>query len=100
MPPNKPYRFHPGASRELEAADDWYFSRSFDASIDFLFEVDAAIASIADAPHRWAKYLYGTRRLVMQRFPFSIVYLDDPDLITIIAIAHAKRKPGYWRERV
>jgi toxin ParE1/3/4 len=100
MPPSKPYRFHPEASRELEAADDWYFSRNFDASIDFLFEVDAAIASIAHAPHRWPKYLYGTRRLVMQRFPFSVVYLDDPDLITIIAVAHAKRKPGYWRRRL
>jgi toxin ParE1/3/4 len=100
MPLGRPYRFHPEASRELEATDDWYFARSFDASIDFLFEVDAAIVSITDVPHRWAKYLYGTRRLVMQRFPFSIVYLNDPDLITIIAIAHAKRKPGYWKGRV
>jgi hypothetical protein len=74
--------------------------RSSDASIDFLFDVDAAIASIADAPHRWTKYLYGTRRPVMQRFPFSIVYLYDPDLITIIAVAHAKGKPGYWRRRL
>jgi toxin ParE1/3/4 len=41
-----------------------------------------------------------TRRLVMRRFPFSVVYLDDPDLITIIAVAHSKRKPGYWKDRV
>lgn len=39
------------------------------------------------------------RRFILQRFPFSIVYLDDPDLVTIIAVAHSKRKPGYWKSR-
>jgi toxin ParE1/3/4 len=62
--------------------------------------VSTAIRTIVDAPLRWPAYLYGTRRFVLQRFPFSIVYLDDPDLVTIIAVAHAKRKPGYWKERL
>ncbi len=55
---------------------------------------------VSQAPQRWPKYLHGTRRFVMQRFPFSVVYLDDPDLVTIIAVAHSKRKPGYWKGRV
>jgi toxin ParE1/3/4 len=100
MPPDKPYRFHPEASEELEAADDWYFSRSVDASIDFVSEVDLAIEAITQTPHRWPKHLYGTRRFVLQRFPFSVIYLDDPDAIVIIAVAHAKRKPGYWKGRL
>jgi hypothetical protein len=33
---------------------------------------------------------------VTQRFPFSVIYLDDPELVTIVAVAHSKRKPGYW----
>jgi len=37
---------------------------------------------------------------VLHRFPFSIVYLDDPEVLTIVAVAHAKRKPGYWRRRI
>jgi hypothetical protein len=36
----------------------------------------------------------------MQRFPFSVVYLDDPESVTIVAIAHSKRKPGYWKDRL
>jgi hypothetical protein len=36
----------------------------------------------------------------MQRFPFSVVYLDDPELIAIIAVAHTKRRPGYWKGRL
>jgi hypothetical protein len=37
---------------------------------------------------------------VLQRFPFSVVYLDDADLVIIVAVAHRKRRPGYWKERV
>jgi plasmid stabilization system protein ParE len=94
------YRFHPLAWREVEEADSWYLSRSYDVSVEFLSELYAAVEEISQAPQRWPKYLHGTRRFVMQRFPFSVVYLDDPDLVTIIAVAHSKRKPGYWKGRV
>jgi plasmid stabilization system protein ParE len=96
----KPYRVAPEAWSEFEAADDWYLSRSFDASLEFLSAVDAALKRISEAPQRWPKYLHGTRRFVLHRFPFSVIYLDDPDLVTIIAVAHSKRKPGYWKHRI
>jgi toxin ParE1/3/4 len=86
--------------QEFEAADDWYLSRNVDASIAFLSDVHAALGNISEAPSRWPTYLYGTRRFVLQRFPFSIVYLEDAELVTIIAVAHGKRKPGYWKRRI
>jgi len=94
------YRFHPEASEEFEAAEDWYDSRSVDASTEFVSDVETAIESITDAPLRWPKYLYGTRRFVLQRFPFSIVYLDEGDYLVVVAIPHGKRKPGYWKSRL
>ncbi len=100
MPTAKPYRLHPLAWLEFEAADDWYLSRSVDASIAFLSDAYGALESISEAPQRWPKYLYGTRRFVLQRFPFSVVYLDDADFVTIVAVAHSKRKPGYWKDRI
>jgi toxin ParE1/3/4 len=96
----KDYRLHPLAWREVEEADGWYLSHSYDVSVEFLSALYAAVEDIAQAPHRWPKYLYGTRRFVMQRFPFSVVYLDDPELVTIVAVAHSKRKPGYWKDRL
>jgi plasmid stabilization system protein ParE len=100
MPGDKPYRLHPEAWLEFVAADEWYLSRSFDASIEFLSEVNDALETISKAPQRSPQYLHGTRRFVLYRFPFSIVYLDDPDVVTIIAVAHGKRRPGYWKDRV
>jgi plasmid stabilization system protein ParE len=78
----------------------WYRARSAIASGEFRTTVSGAIRNIAQSPQLWPKYQHGTRRFVLQRFPFSIVYLDDPELITIIAVAHGKRKPGYWKGRI
>jgi toxin ParE1/3/4 len=96
----KPYRFHLEAWQEFEAADDWYLTRSPDASLEFLSDVHDALEDISVSPRRWPTHLHGTRRLVLQRFPFSIVYLEDSEVVTIVAVAHSKRKPGYWRGRV
>lgn len=98
--PNKPFRFHPEAGQEFRDAASWYRARNPIVASQFRAIASSAVRDVVKAPHRYPKYLHGTRRLVMQRFPFSIVYLDDPDLITIIAVAHGKRKPGYWRRRL
>jgi len=97
---SKPFRFHPEAREEFRGAIRWYRARSAIASTEFRTTVMTAIREVAQAPQHWPKYLYGTRRFVLHRFPFSVVYLDDPDLVTVIAIAHSKRKPGYWKHRV
>jgi toxin ParE1/3/4 len=96
----KPYRLHPLAWQETEGADEWYRRRSANASADFIDALDDAFNRIAQSPRLWPSYLYGTRRFVLQRFPFSVVYLDDPDVVNIVAVAHSKRKPGYWKNRL
>jgi plasmid stabilization system protein ParE len=96
----KPYRVDDQAWIEVEAADDWYQLQSEEASAAFLAEVYSAFETISQAPRRWPMYLHGTRRFLLHHFPFSIVYLDDPDGVTFVAVAHNKRKPGYWKERV
>jgi plasmid stabilization system protein ParE len=100
MPGSKPYRLHALAWQEIEGADDWYRQHSEDAATDFVAEVFTAIRKIREAPHRWPSYLHGTRRYVLDRFPFSILYLETSELVNIVAVAHSKRKPGYWRRRL
>ena len=98
--PSSTFRFHPEARDEFRDAVRWYRTRDRRASADFRIVVSNAIRVIVEAPQRWPKFLHGTRRCVMQRFPYSVVYLDDPESVTIIAVAHGKRKPGYWKDRV
>jgi len=65
----------------------------------FLDAVDHAVEAIIAAPHRWPSHRTGTRRYVLPEFPYSVVYLVE-DVISIVAVAHDKRRPGYWRERL
>ena len=100
MPESKPYRFHPEAWQEFEAADDWYRERSSESSIRFLSAVYDGLEQISQWPQRWPRHLHGTRRLVLRRFPFSLIYRERLFTVDVIAVAHHKRKPGYWKGRV
>jgi toxin ParE1/3/4 len=100
MPKNRPYNLHPDSQREIEESYLWYSRRSLDAATGFLTEIDHGLNVVLKTPHRWPEYLYSTHRYLLTDFPFSIVYLDDPDAITIIAVAHHKRKPAYWKSRL
>ena len=91
--------FHPEAVAEARCAREWYETRSEAAAKTFIAEIDHAIEQIRQAPARWPAYLEGTRRYLLHRFPFSVVYREHRSRIQIVAVAHARRKPGYWKER-
>ncbi len=100
MPARKPYHFHPEAWAEFEAAADWYQERRQETSIRFLSAVYDGLETIAIWPDAWPQYHYGTRRFILHRFPFSIIYLEKSSSVNVIAVAHHKRKPGYWKDRL
>jgi plasmid stabilization system protein ParE len=95
----KPVEILPAAFAESEEAAAWYAERDPDLGIAFALEVDKAIQKIADAPWRWPAHLHGTRRVLLKRFPYLIVYREEAKRVLVVAIAHGKRKPGYWKGR-
>lgn len=100
MPPSKPYRFHPQAWQEVEEAAEWYGQQNPEASIRFLSILHDGLESISRRPRRWPGYLRSTRRLILFKFPFSIIYREEPFEVSIVAIAHHKRRPEYWKDRL
>jgi plasmid stabilization system protein ParE len=91
--------FHPAADREIRSARRWYAARSPSAALSFVAELDRAIAKIAKDPQRSPAYLFGTRRVLLRRFPYIVVYRETPLGARVIAIAHGRRRPGYWKSR-
>jgi toxin ParE1/3/4 len=87
---------HPEAIAEARAARQWYESRNAEAAEAFVAELDLAIERIGEAPRSWPPYLADTRRYVLRRFPFFIVFREAGDRLQIVAVAHARRQPGYW----
>ena len=97
---SKKVEFHEEASLEYEAAVEWYRERNFLAASRFVDAISRGMDLIVEAPHRWPASSHDTRRFILQRFPFAIVYRELPAAIQVLAIAHARRKPGYWKQRL
>ncbi|MCB0324719.1 MAG: type II toxin-antitoxin system RelE/ParE family toxin [Bdellovibrionales bacterium] len=92
--------FHPEAILEAREARQWYAERNPAAAEAFMNELDLGIERIVDRPELRAIHMLGTRRYLFQYFPFAIVYRVKDDVIQVVAIAHGRRKPGYWKERL
>jgi toxin ParE1/3/4 len=92
--------FHPEALEEAENAAEWYATRSQRAALRFAVTLEQALTRLLEDPEQWPKYLHGTRQILLRRFPYLVVYLTQPGVVKVIAVAHARRKPGYWRFRI
>ncbi len=90
---------HPAAVEEAEAAARWYRERSPRAAKKFVDELNHVIEKILEAPHRWPRGSNGTRKLNLPCFPFAVVYWESDGQIRILAVAHGRRQPGYWKSR-
>jgi len=91
--------FLPAAFEELDTSVTWYAARSGLAVSGFAHAIDAALDSIAADPERFPRVTTQHRACTVQGFPFQVIYRDHPDRILVVAIAHAKRRPGYWKTR-
>ncbi|MGE3842912.1 MAG: type II toxin-antitoxin system RelE/ParE family toxin [Vicinamibacterales bacterium] len=88
------------ALHEAEDAARWYAERSPTAAAGFADELEGAILAIEGAPALWPRHDFGTRRYLLRRFPYSVVYKVERTRIVIIAVAHGHRRPGYWQGRL
>lgn len=94
------YRFLYPAEEEMTEASLLYEAAAAGLGDDFLTDVQFAIDSLCEHPHLGRKVAGGLRRMLLHRFPFSLIYSVEADAILIIAVAHYGRSPGYWKKRV
>jgi len=92
--------YHPEAVSEITYAANWYDEQVKGLGLDFLLEIKSMEDRILQYPEACSEYEGGTRRCVMRKFPFAMVYRVSKEALQIIAVAHCKRKPGYWKLRV
>jgi plasmid stabilization system protein ParE len=95
----KSVEFLPGARRDFDESFDWYRERSDGAAARFSDSVDEALIRIATDPEQCAAIDSRHRECLLARFPFRIVYRIELEQVVVVAIAHASRRPGYWKRR-
>jgi toxin ParE1/3/4 len=96
----KPIRFHSEAAAEFDDAVDYYDRQRAGLGGEYRTEVEAAFARLRRSPTAYARYR-GTeaRKCLVNRFPYSIYFVEFDTFIWIAAVAHQKRRQGYWMNR-
>jgi len=94
-------RLEPEAREEFLATVDWYRERSAAVARRF---VERALAEIRSNPESWplaphVAEILQARRILLRKFPYALVFLLLRSEIRVLALAHGRRRPGYWRSR-
>jgi len=92
--------FDPAARVEFLAAVAYYEECVVGLGQSFRIATEKEAASIEFMPFRFRMLHVPFRRCLIPQFPYSLIFSIEPDFILIIAVAHTKRKPGYWNDRI
>lgn len=98
------YRVHPEARGELDAIAERYETERPGLGAEFLEDYATKLEQALGFPRSgpiWAAHeTCEIRRFVLSRFPFTLVMAWLPEAPTVVAVAHQRRRPGYWRGRI
>lgn len=92
--------FTSAAKSELSHAKLYYDEQSPGLGTVFVTEVEQTLSTIAVHPVTWAPIYRDIRRCSVKRFPFWVLYRIKGETILIVAVAHQRRAPNYWRNRL
>jgi toxin ParE1/3/4 len=78
----------------------FYEAASVGLGEDFLDDIQHAIDTAREHPELGVEGAPGLRRILVRRFPFTVIYAGEPEQIVVVAIAHQRRRPQYWKGRL
>lgn len=101
---SRPVQLAPAARQEFVDAANYYEDKQAGLGDEFATCVEEAIRRIGEAPNACAPVPNvedeEIRRTPVRRFPYHLVFLDLDDEARVIAVAHDRRRPGYWQSRL
>jgi plasmid stabilization system protein ParE len=87
------------ARSEIAEAADWYEQQSVGLGADFLRAIEVTMSSIHHNPEQYQRIRGRTRRAVLRRFPYGVVYIVSDDEVVVLGCVHGRRDPKRWQER-
>lgn len=93
-------RFVAAARQEFLAEIDYYDNQEPGLGTRFVAAVEEATSRALAFPNAGSAVTKSTRRVFVRGFPFALVYRPESEGITVFALAHHARLPGYWQSRV
>jgi toxin ParE2 len=93
-------RFLTLAQHEVDEAVVWIDERAEGKGILFLDELDRVVRLVKAYPLASTEIEPEIRRCLFARFPYSLIYGIEDDTIVVVAVAHSRRSPRYWIDRL
>ena len=94
------YRFLSAAEEEMSEAAEFYEAAYVGLGRDYLEDVQQVIDTLRTHPEIGTPVGGELRRMLLRRFPFSLIYSVEVDAILIVSVAHHRQRPGYWKSRL
>lgn len=92
--------FRPQARAEALEAQAWYESRATGLGLEFARALDAAVAAAVRDPETFPAIGSNCRRVLLRRFPYSMVYRVREDAFLVVAVFHHRRNPSRHSHRI
>ena len=93
------FSFHPEAEYEFNKAIDYYEDIEPGLGYDFALEIYTTIKRSVEFPKAWAVLDGDVRRSLVKRFPYGVLYSEEPKGIFVVAVMNLHREPSYWKNR-
>jgi toxin ParE1/3/4 len=91
----KPYKLHPKARSDILQASEYYERESWLVAGRFVAEMNRLVDEVCASPGVYRPFWRQARRHFGGKFPYAVIYTDEPEHVVILAFAHFKRRPGY-----
>ena len=93
-------RFHRLAAEEYRSARNWYRQRDASVAGRFCVAVDSAVDRIMQDADSHPVLVDDIRWVRVRKFPYILIFAQElSGTVLVLALAHAKRRPGYWKRR-
>jgi plasmid stabilization system protein ParE len=92
-------RLLPEARAEFDAATDWYEAQRAGLGVTFVTRIRETLDRIAADPQRHAPVYLDIRKATVPKFPYVVLYREEPSKVVVISVFHTARDPSIWRAR-
>ena len=92
--------FRPEARAEVLEAKAWYEQQARGLGHEFARTVEASIASAVRTPEAYPLIEGECRRVLLRRFPYSVIFRAAKSGLLVVAVFHHRRAPGTWLSRI
>lgn len=94
-----PITFYRAASAEFIEASTWYEGKRLGLGLEFIAEIDRCVSLASKNPLQFAVVRENIRRVVANRFPYSVYFRAEKHRIVVLAVFHGNRNPAIWLAR-